>query len=250
MHKKILFLSFSILVSVAAFAQPKTPAPPKQDNRALIQFSGMIVESDSLFPIPYTAIMIANTRRGTVSDYYGYFSFVAQVKDTIEFSAVGFKKIKFVIPDTLTTNRYSLIQVMSIDTIFLQEVKIYPWPTPAQFKEAFLALNIPDDDLAHAQKNLNKDLMALQYANMGNDANGAYKSSLQQQYSKLYYGGQTPPNNLLNPVAWAKFIQAWRSGAYRKKEETTVPKQNPNPNYQYVPKQDKPKAPTNTGDKG
>lgn len=199
-------------------AQTQT-ADKKAGDRALIQFSGMVVESDSLKPIPYTAIMISNSKRGTVSDYYGYFSLVAQVKDTIEFSAVGFKKMKFIIPDTLTTNRYSLIQVMTIDTVFLQETVIYPWPTKEQFKQAFLSLNIPDDDLANAQKNLDKQIMQLQYDNLTNDAGMAYKSSVQQQYSRLYYAGQVPPNNLLNPVAWAKFIQAWRNGDFRKKKD-------------------------------
>jgi hypothetical protein len=208
-----LFLCFPLL----AWSQTKTEAP--KDNRALIQFSGVVVERDSLQPIPYTAIMIANTRRGTVSDFYGYFSFVAQVKDTIEFSAVGFKKIRFVIPDTLTTNRYSLIQVMTIDTVFLKETVIYPWPTKEEFRQAFLSLNIPDDELMTAQHNLNKQVMAMQMENMGNDGALNYTASTQQRYSQLYYAGQAPPNNLLNPVAWAKFIQAWRNGEFRKKKD-------------------------------
>jgi hypothetical protein len=216
---RLLAAILLLLGAISVSAQTKTTASTTSDGRALIQFSGVVVERDSLQPIPYTAIMIANTRRGTVSDYYGYFSFVAQVKDTIEFTAVGFKKIKFVIPDTLTTNRYSLIQVMTIDTIFLKETTIYPWPTKEEFKQAFLNLNIPDDDLANAQQNLNKQIMALQMENLPNDGSLSYKASMQQQYSKLYYAGQAPPNNLLNPVAWSKFIQAWRNGEFRKKED-------------------------------
>ncbi|MBK6839366.1 MAG: hypothetical protein IPG90_14770 [Bacteroidetes bacterium] len=44
----------------------------------LVQFSGIVVTSDSLNPVPYTSIMIRNTYRGTVGDYYGFFSFVAK----------------------------------------------------------------------------------------------------------------------------------------------------------------------------
>lgn len=33
------------------------------------------------------------------------------------------------------------------------------------------------------------------------DAQGNYSYAMQKQYSKLYYAGQYPPNNLLNPVA-------------------------------------------------
>ena len=60
------------------------------DNNHLVQFSGVIVTFDSLKPIPFSSIMIKNTNRGTVSDYYGFFSFVAKMKDTIEFTALVF----------------------------------------------------------------------------------------------------------------------------------------------------------------
>jgi len=104
----------------------------------LIQFSGIVVSADSVNPVPYTNIVLKNTWRGTVADYYGYFSFVARQNDTIIFSSVGYKTGKFVIPDTISNNRYSLIQIMSADTILLTQTVIYPWPSKDQFKEAFL----------------------------------------------------------------------------------------------------------------
>jgi len=39
-----------------------------------------------------------------------------------------------------------------------------------------------------------------------------YRNYIDKQTSKLYYAGQLPPNNLLNPFAWAKFVEAWRAG--------------------------------------
>ena len=126
------------------------------DDNHLVQFSGVIVTFDSLQPIPFSSIMIKNSNRGTVSDYYGFFSFVAKMKDTIEFSALGFKKAIFVIPDTLTDQRCSMIQILKQDTILLKEVMIFPWPTKEQFKEAFLRLRIPDDDLKGRKKILTR----------------------------------------------------------------------------------------------
>ncbi|MCK6650110.1 MAG: carboxypeptidase-like regulatory domain-containing protein, partial [Bacteroidia bacterium] len=41
--------------------------------RKLVQFTGIVVEGDSLKPVPYTSIIIKNTNRGTISDYFGYF---------------------------------------------------------------------------------------------------------------------------------------------------------------------------------
>jgi hypothetical protein len=188
-------------------------------KETLIQFSGVVVEQDSLKPSPYSSIIIRGKNRGTISDYYGFFSFVAQAGDTIDFSAVGYKKAEYVIPDTLSTNKYSLIQVLRKDTIYLKETVIYPWPSKEHFKEAFLRLNVPDDDLERAKKNLAREEIREQFGTMPMDASMNYKNTMQQQYSKLYYAGQYPPNNLLNPIAWAKFIEAWRRGDFKKKDK-------------------------------
>ncbi|MEK6616097.1 MAG: carboxypeptidase-like regulatory domain-containing protein [Bacteroidota bacterium] len=181
-------------------------------DKDLIQFSGVIVEADSLRPVPFAKIIIINSNRGTLADFYGYFSFVAQKKDTIAFSATGYKKSQFAIPDSLAGNKYSLIQVLHYDTILLSETVIYPWPTKEQFKEVFLNMKIPDDDLARAQKNLDRQEMKEQYSTMGMDASMNYKGTMQQYQSKLYWAGQYPPNNLLNPFAWAQFVKMWREG--------------------------------------
>ena len=202
------FFPILILASAPSFAQQKTQGGKKD----LIQFSGVIVTSDSLIPVPYVNILIKNSYRGTVSDFFGYFSFVAQVEDTIIFSAVGFKKGQYVIPDSLSTDRYSLIQILLRDTINLPETFIYPWPTKEQFKQAFLNLNIPDDDLERAKNNLAMEEMRERYKATGMDAGMNFTNYMQQQTSKLYYAGQYPPTHLLNPIAWAKFIQAWQNG--------------------------------------
>lgn len=184
-------------------------------TKRLVQFSGVVVTGDSLIPVPFTNIAVKGTYRGTTTDYYGFFSFVALQKDTVVFSAVGFKPVTYVIPDTLTTNRYSLIQIMTSDTIILTETVIYPWPTPDQFRHAFLNLDIPDDDYERAMKNLALIDMRERLHNMPMDASMNYKNYIQQHTSRLYYAGQLPPNNLLNPFAWAEFIKAWKEGRFR-----------------------------------
>src|ERR1035437_3868334 len=106
-----------------ANAQNKTPIAPK--NKSLIQFSGVVVEMDSLKAVPFTNIFVKNTQHGTVADYFGYFSFVAQKGDTLIFSEIGYARAQFIIPDTLSTNRYTLIQMLHKDTVFLKGVNIY-----------------------------------------------------------------------------------------------------------------------------
>lgn len=188
------------------------------ENDRLVQFSGVIVTFDSLQPIPFSSIMIKNSNRGTISDYYGFFSFVAKMKDTIEFSALGFKKALFIIPDTLTDHRCSMIQILKQDTILLKEVMIFPWPTKEQFKEAFLHLRIPDDDLTRAEKNLDKDQLGYLAASLPMDGSMNFRNYIDQRTTELYYSGQLRPNTLLDPLKWAKFIQMWQNGAYKKKD--------------------------------
>ena len=47
---------------------------------------------------------------------------------------------------------------------------------------------------------------------VGLDGQATSSAALAQQAQVAAYAGQAPPVNLLNPVAWAKFIQAIKSG--------------------------------------
>lgn len=216
MKEKIILFIASAFLALPCLAQTAV----EKEQKYLVQFSGVVVTADSLKPLPYVNVIIRHTWRGTVSDYFGFFSFVARMNDTIEFSSLGYKKSTFIIPDTLTSNRYSLIQMMQGDTIVLRETFIFPWPTKEQFKEAFMNLKIPDDDLERAKKNLARAEMQVLYENMPMDGSMNFRNQMQAQQSKLYYaGGQLPPNNLLNPIAWAKFIEAWQNGDYKRKDK-------------------------------
>lgn len=188
-------------------------------DKKLVQFSGVVVTGDSLSPVPFTSLMIKNSSRGTVSDYFGFFSIVAQLGDEIEFSGIGFKKVSYHIPDSLREDRYSLIQILNHDTITLKTAYIYPWPSREQFKQAFLSLKVPDSDLENAQRNLALETIRDEAERIDMDGSLNYKYALQQRQSKLYYAGQLPPNNLLNPIAWAQFINAWKRGDFKKKDK-------------------------------
>ncbi len=209
----ILLVLLSFPCSMSAQVEEETA------QNELIQFSGLILTTDSLRAIPLAHIIVINSMRGTVSDFSGYFSFVAKKSDTVEFSAVGYKTGQFIIPDTINNNRYSMIRVMSTDTIYLSETVIYPWPTKEQFKEAFLTLEIPDDDLEIARQNLNPKQLLAKAENLPAEGSVNFKYLMHQQVDKLYYNGQTQPITVLNPFAWAKFIKAWKEGDFKRKKD-------------------------------
>jgi hypothetical protein len=209
MKKSLCLLLFCLAAEVFAQTAPKNE---------LVQFSGVVVTSDSLKPIPFVSILVRNTSRGTVSDYFGFFSFVAKMNDTIEFTAIGYKKATFHVPDTIKDSRCSLIQILIGDTILLKEALIYPWPTKEQFKEAFLALRVSDDDLERAYKNLRRDKLNYLAENLPMDGSMNFRNQMFNQQSRIYYAGQVPTGNWLNPIAWARFIEAWQNGEFKKKK--------------------------------
>ncbi|NOR87361.1 MAG: hypothetical protein GQ527_07115, partial [Bacteroidales bacterium] len=137
------------------FSIQLTQAQDHTTKKDKVLFSGVIVENDSLKPVSFARIKILNKNIGTLSTIEGYFSFYAEEQDSISFSALGFSPVLFVIPKTIETERYSIIQVMVSDTLELAETIIYPWPVnETDFKESFLNDEIADDEVEQAIKNI------------------------------------------------------------------------------------------------
>src|ERR1700679_1004563 len=204
MFKRLLFITIIrfLVVSFSMSCEAQT-----KKHTQLIQLSGTVVDRDSVQAIPYVAILVKKSNGGTIADNNGYFSFIAVPGDTIFFKALGYKTNSYVVPDTLSTDRYSLIHIMARDTTNLKPFVFYSWPSKEAFKSAFLKLDLPDNDLARAKKNMANAAQSARYKEARSPGVN-YLQTVQQENDKLYYAGQFPPNNLLNPLAWAKFIQA------------------------------------------
>lgn len=205
--KKIVFFFFVALLSTTTVSAQK-----------VLQLSGLVLTSDSLMGLPYATVLIKGTGRGTVTDYQGFFSLVVAKGDTIEFSSVGHRTNSFVVPDTLALERYSVIELLTRDTVYLPETQIFPWPTKDQFKQAFLSINIPDDDYERAKRNLDRERLKEIGMSMKMDGKENADYYFRNESYKYYYYGQVPPMNIFNPLAWAKFIEAWKNGDFKRKE--------------------------------
>jgi hypothetical protein len=201
----ILFLFFCTLI----FAQntSKDQTTPER----FIQVSGVVLD-DSLQPLPFVSIMLKGTRYGTVSDFYGFFTIVAKPGDEMQFFSVNHKTKSYNLSDTLVGRHYSIIQILTKDTIQLPQVNVFPWPSKEQFKRAILNLDLSDTDIERAYKNMENEDVRASIKGGSMDAAANYRNRMQQQYTRMYQVGQYPSVNLLNPVAWAQFIDAWRSG--------------------------------------
>jgi hypothetical protein len=204
--KLIFVLLFSTGISLAQTNPAKTPTVP------LIQFSGMVLDQDSLTPIPFVSIVIKGTERGTVSLVNGFFSMIVKAGDELEFSSITHKNRTFKIADTLREKYYYAIQVLTKDTVELPVVEIYSWPSKEDFKRAFLALDLNETDMDRADRNLSREDLTYLERTQTASASENYKYVMQAYYTKIYTSGQQPMNNLLNPIKWAEFINAWRNG--------------------------------------
>ncbi|MGB1018438.1 MAG: carboxypeptidase-like regulatory domain-containing protein [Chitinophagales bacterium] len=188
-------------------------------NKEVIQFSGVVVTPDSLIGIPYVNIYENSTKKGTVSNHEGFFSFAAETGDTINFSSIGFKKSTFIIPSTLESNKYSVVKFMVTDTAYIDSVVIYPWPTKDALRMAFLELEFEESDIDRAMRNLEREYLKEIGETMAYDADENVDYYMRQEAQKFYWAGQAPPQNIFNLFAWAKFIEAWKRGDFKLKKK-------------------------------
>lgn len=187
-----------------------------QENH-LIQLSG-IVRNEYEQPLKFVHIKILNKRQGTITDRDGLFSFIAQPYDTIQFSSVGYKRAIFVLPDSLPNKHLDIDVYLARDTIMIEEAVIYPWKTYDEFKEAFLALELPDDDYERARKNI--AIMKTQII-LADDATPSenFRYVMQEQYEKtMVQGMRYPVIKLFDPFAWGRFIEAIKRGDFKKND--------------------------------
>jgi hypothetical protein len=113
-----------------------------QEN--LIQLSGIVQEARTGYPLSYATVQVMHTYRGTVASANGFFSIVVAPNDSIRFSSVGYESKTFVVPDSIHDIITSIGVFLSIDTMLLDVVEVYPWPAREDFSDAFLALQLAD----------------------------------------------------------------------------------------------------------
>lgn len=193
-----------------------------------VQISGIVVtaEEEPQF-IPYAHAVVKNRAGGgTMTDSEGFFSFAVLPGDTLIFSSIGFKREKLHIPDTLQQKEYLAKIVMRRDTTMLQEVTLYPWPTPERFREEFLKTKVPTTEEDIAQRNLAVEELKDRAAAMGYSPEeiqdyviSAHNADIYNygRYQGFSGGGSALLGSLTDPFAWARFFEALKQGDFKSK---------------------------------
>lgn len=209
MYKRILLFIILIVAGLELKAQDEA-----------VQMSGVVMTNDSIpRAIPFAHVFVGQGTRGTMTDAEGFFSFAAKTGDSIRFSCIGFEREVLVVPDTLSRKAYLTRIVLDRDTTLLEEVTLYPWPTPDRFKAEFLATNIPTTQNDIAMRNLAVQTLRARAAAMGISADEAADMAIQLQNQSIYNygryqgfdnGGTAILGALTNPFAWQQLFQSFK----------------------------------------
>lgn len=181
----------------------------QEEEKNVIQFTGVVFGADSTSVVPGTHVYIPKSGRGTTTNPYGFFSLPVLEGDSIIFSAVGYKRAYFIIPPHDKQSSLRVIIALQDDITFLEEVEIRPYPTESMFKEALISMELPENkEYANIYQWLNSQAMTEAYQNLPASPNANHQYFMQQQ-RQAYINRYSPPQNqLLNPFAWANFINS------------------------------------------
>lgn len=192
-----------------------------QAQEILIQWTGS-VRDELLNPVPFAHIIEKKDYRGTIADPEGRFTIIAYPNDTLYITSIGFKPKTVITPNVQETDSKHILQDIFLqeDTVFLSEVVIFPWKTYNEFKEAFLALDMPEDDLKRAYSNINliQSQMAQNILSRQTSPTASFRDMMAARNNKLMNMGHILPTySITNPLAWAQFFMALKNGEFKKK---------------------------------
>jgi hypothetical protein len=209
-------IPFSLLLVIGFFIFPAQSQAQDQQDKKVIQLSGIILNADSTDAVPGVNIYVPKKGRGTVSGRFGYFSMPVLEGDSVVFTFIGLKKQAFKIPDKVENDRISLILTMEVDEIALAEIEVMPYPTEEEFKKAVIAMNVVDP-MAISRSNMSPEMLLRWAESMpaSGGENFRYFQEGQMMQNQDLYGPR--PLRILDPFAWSQFIRSIKRGDLKSK---------------------------------
>jgi hypothetical protein len=188
-------------------------------KKRVIQLSGVVLEEDSATnnsrPLSGVHVYVPKAGRGTTTNNMGFFSMPVLELDEIVVSIVGFEKQHFTVPEN-SPEYQTIVVTMQMDTTYLKEIVIVPFPTEEVFKQAVLAMNMPLDNNGIDKRNFNQELMALMLKTTPMDGYQNQRYYLDQWAGSANNRFQPVSNPFLNPFNWAKFFSSLKKDKKKK----------------------------------
>lgn len=187
-----------------------------QGNNNLILLSGFIVENNTSNPVPGVHVYLPKAGRGTTTSPEGFFAIPVIPGDSVVISSVGYQKQYYRIPRDKSES-YSVVIELQEDIRMLPAIEIFPYPTEELFKEAIVNLQLPDEEKIQAlRRNLNQEIITRLALNLPMDANMNYRYQMTRDIQSVENQYFYPTFQVLNPFAWARFIQSIKRGDLKK----------------------------------
>jgi len=194
-------------------------------QESIYQLSGMVLSATTGEPIPFVSVRVGRTRRGTVANADGFYSLPVVRGDTLYFSALGYKRGRFILNEYLdayqgdTTAGYLYaVHYLVEDTIELPTVRISAIRTPEELKTALL--NVPlETQTQAARDNVSPEILAYFLQNLPADPQERLKVA-EQRYRDLYYNRTLRPvYPILDPIAAYRLVRYLTEKAQIKREK-------------------------------
>ena len=204
-------LPFVLIFALGILLNPTQTFAQDQQDRKVIQLSGIILNADSTDAVPGVNIYVPKKGRGTASGRFGYFSMPVLEGDSVVFTFIGLKKQSFKVPDKVQNDRISLILTMQVDEIALAEIEVMPYPTEEEFKKAVIAMNVVDP-MSISRSNMSPEMLLRWAESMPASGGENYRYFQQGQMlqNQDLYGPR--PLRILDPFAWSQFIRSIKRG--------------------------------------
>lgn len=195
-----------------------------QDQRTerFFQVTGLITDEEAR-PLTNVGVVSFGLKRGTLSEKTGIYSITSIPGDTIFFRALGFKNRYIVLPGNFSGRLFTLDVTLQADTIPIENVVIMPWKTYSEFIKEMTKPYPVSPEIENMNRNLESVAEAVSNVrNITITPEAGYRYAMQQNFNMTATRNQYPVNNLLNPLAWAKFINGVKEGLL-KNQETNKP---------------------------
>lgn len=189
-----------------------------KETERFFQVSGIITDEENN-TLPNVGVISLKLRRGTLSEKTGIFSITSTPGDTIFFRALGFKKKLVILPQDFEGRHFNLDIALSIDTIHIENVTVLPWKSYSDFIKDMSTPSPLEPEI----ENMNRNIASIAEAVANTKGvritpEAGYRYAMEQNFRMSATRNQYPVNNLLNPFAWAKFINGLKNGLLKNQQ--------------------------------
>lgn len=148
-------MKIKIFLSFITFLLTQLISGQTTDTTVSYILSGTVVNGETN-ELLAGAHLLSSNQFGTKTDETGTFSITVLPNDTLTISYIGYKTLTYVSPQQ-NSGKYLIKFKLYTDSITLQEVEIFPWPTYDEFKKAFAELKEHEPEIKMEGVKMYKD---------------------------------------------------------------------------------------------